>query len=711
MLGIALLTLASAEFGAAQALRPGSVTHYRHEKGDQLRSSVVSKFSLSIGPRLALPGNPQWIGLTAKKAGGDQFSVWLLTSGYPPVDLQPARRSVQRYIVQEGLEQPRDYRNPVNGEAVLPSSGAWEHLFPRAIEGSSQRVRFLGHVYIQESITEGRIEPPPSLGIVELRPDMLVGPASNTRQKDETRRYDGSDYELIPLTRKDYEEMTDAGINCVRVDANQAPWAHELNIFYWGDSGKLPYPELLYRSQYLGATLYLDEPAVGTRDHELRPRLRTDEAFRRSITPEGAFEIFRKHFAKAIEHAPAALVKSLAARADVDIGSMSFAQPNLHSWETMVSTAAYQLSQHPHIPESMVFEPPGRVGTRRTIPEINMTYGVQIPADDPKALPSIIFGFLRGAARLTQKNWGVSIYGAVQHADTYWWLTHAYDLGATRFLFYDAYQLACVPYGEYLAMARHLRRHANANPIRDLTRLRRSGEVAILLPPGYNLGHVFLGKGILWGVGELNLERLNRAGVKYRVVMSSFFTEIERCLRSGVSFDLLWDLPGIEVAGYRDVIRIREDGRIDSRNVSNAGTKVVRPDGLPPELSVSIAGSSDADALELTAKARVVEKTAPVYYTFGADTQGIYHNARVAWELYGPAEEDYLFILPNQMKPRVRVADDVADVETTVRLKRQGSYRLRASTVDLAGRSKVVWLSFDVRMDPGSGRLSVRQSE
>ena len=74
----------------------------------------------------------------------------------------------------------------------------------------------------------------------------------------------------------------------------------------------------------------------------------------------------------------------------------------------------YQLSQDPSVPEAMVFEPPGRIGTRRTMPEIDMTYGVQIPPDDPKALPAIIFGFLRGAARLTEKNWGVSIYGAVQ---------------------------------------------------------------------------------------------------------------------------------------------------------------------------------------------------------------------------------------------------------------------------------------------------------
>ena len=45
----------------------------------------------------------------------------------------------------------------------------------------------------------------------ELRPDLLVGPASNTRQKDETRRYDGSDYELVRLTQNDYREMAGCG--------------------------------------------------------------------------------------------------------------------------------------------------------------------------------------------------------------------------------------------------------------------------------------------------------------------------------------------------------------------------------------------------------------------------------------------------------------------------------------------------------------------
>ena len=60
-----------------------------------------------------------------------------------------------------------------------------------------------------------------------------------------------------------------------------------------------------------------------------------------------------------------------------------------------------------------------------------MTYGCQIPVDDPKNFADIIYGFLRGAARLTGKQWGTSFYGAVDRADAPWFLALAYDLWKT----------------------------------------------------------------------------------------------------------------------------------------------------------------------------------------------------------------------------------------------------------------------------------------
>lgn len=618
-----------------------------------------------------------WLRLDATKADGSRFTVWLQSDG------PPTRTNIHRYIVQEGESQPREYRHAVTGDAVLPSIGGWDHLMPREADGG---VRYLGHLY--RPVPEQRPEPaapPANAKLVQLRPDLLVGPPSNTRQKDETRRYDDTDYELIRLTRGDYRLMAASGVTTVRVDAEQSVWADELGLFYWGPLKSLPYPELLYRSQYLGPARFLDEPAVGTRDHVIRPRLAKDPAYRRSITPQLALESFKEHFDKALQAAPWVLMRELGARPDVDLGSMRFPQENLYSWETMPATAAYQLSRDPLVPAAMMFEPPGRIGTRRSVPEINMTYGTHFRADDPRVLPAVIFGFLRGAARLTGKGWGVSIYGAVDRADSFWWLTHAYDLGATQFSFWDNYRLACVPFGEVLALSRHLSGHAANNPRRNLARLRHAGEVAIVLPAGYNLGHVQIGKGSLWGVDELNLERKNRHGVKYRTVMSNLFAEVERHLRMGVSFDLLWDLEGRAPDGYREVIRIREDDAVPRTSPN--------PEGAPPKLELSI----DTRGLEIVATARVTETAAPVFYTFGADRKGVYQNAAVAWEIYGPQEEDRRFVVPDGLAPNVRWADGVADVETRIRVDKPGNYRLRAATVDMAGRTTVEWRDIMIR--------------
>ena len=688
--------------------QPGRMARYRNEMDAGLRGSVVKTYTLALGPT-EQSQKFQWLLLDATKANGEQFRVWLLSAAYPPQTLETARQTTARYILQEGASQPSEFRNRFTGEAVLPTLGGWQHLLPRSsgeddgvrpTEVFPQQSRYLGHRYRLETVGKATTAlPPANTKLVELLPDVLVGVPSNTRQKDETRRYDNSEYEFVRLTKEDYRQMAEAGMNCMRVDAQQLPWMDGLNVFYWGVGGNdVPYPECLYRSFYLGPALFLDEPAVVTRDSIIRPRLAKDQAFRKALTPQTVFEAFREHFRHAWqEGASTSLLKGLKARADVDVGDMEFVQENLFSWETIVSSAAYQLSQDPRVPAAMVFEPPGRVGTLRTLPELDMTYGCQLPVDDPKSLTAIIYGFLRGAARLTDKSWGTSIYGAVDRADAFWFLTHAYDLGATRFFFWDNAQIACVPYGECLALARNLRLHAENYPDRDLKQLNHAAEIALLLPPGYNLGHVHLGKGSLWGLGELNLERVNRKGVKHRTVMSNFFTEIERCIRLGVAFDLLWDLPEIHPSGYREVVRIREDGKVEldqegKRVVLDQARMPTRPLGIPPGLEVELSARQGKSPLDITARAKVVEKSAPVYYTFGTDTKGVYRNAAVAWEIYGPGEEDYRFLQPEGLKPRVHRKGALYEVTVNFTLKRPGNYRLRAATVDRAGRTTVTWI-------------------
>lgn len=621
-------------------------------------AAPVESYAVQQGP-------DGWVSLKASKRDGGRYQLWIRKPAAPTA-----------YVVKEGEEQPRAYRQAQTGAAVLPSLLAWRDLLP-ARDGA-----YLGHRYRRAGDANEPWSLPANVRTVPLRPDMQVGPASNARPKDDTRRWDLSDYGMVRFTRDDYRLLAEAGVNCVRVDDEQLAWADSLGLFYWGAGAKLPYPEMLYRSQYLGPALFLDEPAVGTRDHILRSRLSKDPAFRKSITVADAFSAFRDHYAEVLaKGAPQSLARMLAGR-KINTGSLDLRQRNLYSWETMVDTAAWQLTREPGIPEAFVFEPPGRIGTRRTLPEFNMTYGTQFAYDDTRALTGILFSFLRGAARAAGKNWGISIYGAVDRSDAPLWLTQAYDMGATRFHFWDNYQLACVPFREYTALARHLRNHADSRPPRDLDRLRRAAEVAITLPPGYGLGHVQTGRGNLWGIGELNLERRNTKGLPYRAVMSNFFLEAERCLREGMAFDALWQIQ--EPKGYRQVIRIGEE--MPARAITP------KP-GRAPRLAVSVTVQNRT----ATAIARVSETDASVYYTHGTDNEGVYRNAMVLWELYGPDGEDYLQVMPEGMRPNVKQSAQ-GEFEVTVQfpLPQPGRYRLRAATVDTAGRRSVVWTPITV---------------
>ena len=686
---------------------PGTRLTYNHSKIDKLPGKVVMRFELTIGEVEQKYNIPyQWLHLHAIKKNNEFFNVWLACSNYPSKLVKTAQANIARYILQKGKSKPVEFKHQKLRTAILPSTGAWEFLLPRSkgeanpIKTKSGKVYYLGHEYKLNKFEQKSDFPQlEDSHVIWLSPDLLTGVPHNTRQKDETRRYDESDYELIRLTRDDYAEMIKAGLNCFRVDAEQVRWIERSNVYYWGIGGKdVFYPECLYKSNYIGPALFFDEPMVRTRDKVVKPKFKKEPSLRKTITPQKVLEDFKELFHETkYEHSPTALLKGLSKRKDVDIGNMNFLQQNMYTWETMVSSAFYQLSEGDREPPfAMVFEPPGRFGTQRVLPELNMCFDCQIPVSDPKNLISMIYGFLRGAARITGKEWGVSIYGAVDRSDTFWFLTRAYDLGASLFFYWDTYQLACVPYNEYLSMTRHLRAHERNFPNRDLEKLKKTAEIAILLPPGYNLGHVHMGRGNFWGITELNLERRNKYGVTYRQVMNNFYTEVERCLRFGVAFDLFWNLENLNLTGYREIVTVRENGEV---NVFKDGKQELlesaripdRPDGVAPQLSVNILPIDKKAPFTVTALAKVVEGSAPIFYTPGADKNGIYNNHYVLWELFGPNDEDYSNLWAESWNVDVSEKENFVDVKIKFSISKPGDYRLRVSTSDMAGRSTVVW--------------------
>jgi hypothetical protein len=368
----------------------------------------------------------------------------------------------------------------------------------------------------------------------------------------------------------------------------------------------------------------------------------------------------------------------------------------------MPSSAIYQLSEGDgKTPYALVFESPGRFGARRILPELNMSFACQIPVDDPKNLIDMIIAFLRGAAKETGKEWGISIYGQVMRSEAYWYMTHAYDLGATMFYFWDSYQLAAVPYNEYLALAKNLREHAKNFPHRNLQALKHSAEIALLIPPGYNLGHVKMGIGNIGGLPELNMERENNKGIKYRNMMSNFYIEVERCIRLGIEYDAYWNLPGLKLDGYREIVKIRDDGKIEvvengKSRIFDSARILQRPGGLPPQLSVDIKSGEEKAPCAITARADITPGSAPVYYTQGAGKDGIYRNTYVLWELYGPQEEDYSDFWSQRWNVDITEKGKSATAEIKFTIDKPGNYRLKVSACDLAGRTKVVWKNINI---------------
>jgi glycerophosphoryl diester phosphodiesterase len=697
---------AKLEFKEYPLGKPGLSLGYS-SKQKELPGSVVREFELVLGAVEIIDGiHYQWLQLNAEKENSQTYSLWILTSAYPSPSREIAQQNILRYLLSSDDSEALEFTDQSSGNSVLPGSGVWEYLLPRSANGNNpihspeRIVKYLGLEYQLESRKQSIVPAiPHETHCISLTPDLLIGVPHNSKMKDETRRYDESDYEYVLLTEDNYSEMIRNGMNVFNVNSRQLKWIEKEDVYYWGIGGEdISYPESLYRSNYLGQALFMDEPMVHTRDHALRPKFKTDPSLRLRINPQLFFEEFKKEYHKSkYEGFTVQLLKGLANRPDVDIGDMDFLQANVYSWETMVSSAIYQLSEGDRSPPSaMVFEPPGRYGARRVIPELNMCFDCQIPVDDPHHLFGIIKGFLRGAARLTGKEWGVSIYGQVDRADAGWLLSHTYDMGGTHFFYWDTYQLAAVPYNEYLSLSRHLREYARNSPKRDLIELKHAAETAILIPPGYNLGHVKMGIGNLSGLPELNMERRNSHGIKYREVMSNLYTEIERCIRLGVKYDLFWNLVDLEYEGYREIITIREDGKVEilskgKRSILDSARIPERPEGLAPQLSVELKPVDNRSSGTYRARATVTAGDAPVYYTQGANKEGVYLNSYVLWELYGPGEADYTDFWNDRWEVSVTEENNTATVEFEFSIEQSGSYRLRASTSDAEGRSSVVW--------------------
>ena len=680
---------------------PGSYGIYVYDNEGKIPSSVVVQLGVELGEVERKAGQGyQWLRLDAYKMNGEHFRVWLLAAQYPPERLKYASGTVLRYVFQEGNLRPLEYVDRFTGKAVLPSLGFWRYQFPRPREGQDMfpfplSVKYLGLPMRLDCSGVGDVFPLPNPARLELLPDLQIGAKGySVRDKREFRRYDRltpddlhGRYEMVPYERSDYPERIAAGETTFHVRPSDEDLVARQPVFYSGiDAKAMKYPESLYRSNFLGGVEHLDEP-TGTAAGRLR------KMPPQQITPEIAFEEVKKAFREANYEKGSTtwLLKGLKEREDVDVGDMSGLQSNIYTWDGGTFTAAYQLKDDPDGPPCAIINE-WYLSLARGPAWLDRIAEIQIPTNDEKAMWDFEFAHLRGAARVSGKKWGVAIYGAdlglIREA-----LRKAYDAGASYFVFWTTGGPMHVPYLERLDYARFLRLYAEQHPDRDMEALKRSAEVMILYPPGY----AWQGDPMWWGIPATNLERKNRFGLKYREILHRVGMEIERCHRLGISYDLAWDMEGLDLSGYREVVRVKEDGTIHvtedggAEQVLHEPRPVHRPSGVPPRLDVVLSKPEGRAPTVVTARATVSGGSAPIYYAPFQDEAGVWRNQKVAWELYGPEEWDYTGGICG-LRP---FGEELLNVR--FRLEKPGRYRLRATAIDLAGRTTVVWKEILVR--------------
>ncbi|MCK4988984.1 MAG: hypothetical protein KAS29_00805, partial [Bacteroidales bacterium] len=166
-------------------------------------------------------------------------------------------------------------------------------------------------------------------------------------------------------------------------------------------------------------------------------------------------------------------------------------------------------------------------------------------------------------------------------------------------------------------------------------------------------------------------------------------------------YDLFWNMENLELNDYREVVSIKEDGKVEitlngQSEILNSARLPERPEGEAPQLAVELITDHGNASSTIKARATVTEGSAPVYYTQGADKVGIYKNTYVLWELYGPEEEDYTDFWNDRWDVFVSENTDSAIIEINFKIDNPGNYHLRVSTADVAGRSAIVWKEINV---------------
>jgi hypothetical protein len=493
-----------------------------------------------------------WYEITCRKVSGDCLKLWLLADAHLFSTAHVRKIDFFRYIVQEPGQPPIEYVNERSGKALLPMFDLRENLLPRATGQTEgllfEKGTFLGHPLVRSEILDAQpVAPPKDVKRLILNPDLLIGTSRNFRDDGAGRKSEKDNYNYIPFTKENYEEMIAAGINYFTAKGQQIDWICRRPVFYEGYSPRIDFPEELFRSNFRGLEMFIDEPAC----------ILAGE-YARDASPVDAVKMIQAHI---LERRDSKGYRNLLVETGINPGSMELIEREVPIWETYVCTSYYQLEAYPHgiVQECRWQIRPGNDDRGQMLQRINAEFGTNIPVE-PNNLFLWCYSQMIGPARALNARWGMSIYGQAEPELRLPSMRLAYHLGASFIWFWTSDHDHHVPYTEQLALAREITDYAKSHPRPPLAELLRRAKTVIVLPYGYTLPSCW--ELDMFGSYIFSLKRKNELGISYKDVLSPAVKEIEYCLKNGIPYDVVPAGKQLDASGYEQIIRIEEDGTV-----------------------------------------------------------------------------------------------------------------------------------------------------
>ncbi len=497
-----------------------------------------------------------WWQLAVKASEDDESPLFVLRAltSSDPLTTDTENLKFHRYILSiPAKDDILEYVNINTESALIPAWKDFERYFvPHIAFGSHKQDRlpetleYLGHVltlkYVGHNVSWENWD---SAKVLELDPELLVGTGRNFKD-DEGHRLpqvpERQNYTYVKFEEKDYKLMIDTGINLFTIAPDQEKWVRNEPVFYLrpvaGDP-QLSYPADLYRSNYIGSVMFMDEPAIiMVGDKNIHNTLKYFSDAATAVQKR----VRERYYSGG--HYSAFQLETQFEQAGVNLGDMKLEQHDFPAWETIFDMAYYELAAEVN---GIVHE-----GRYQLEPFDNAVakFADAPRKHTPEELLHYHFAFLRGAARSFGKYWGTSIYGQCDPDISPLAINMAYDMGARYIWFWTSDHDHHMPFPEQLELVRNLRRHEAENPRPSIAGKQETIDTAIAIPYGY-----FLSLDNLWWVRVLDQEAKNEAYKKYENLVRNAVKAIHQAMDQGHDFDILVN-DGRDIKGYKNVVNI-----------------------------------------------------------------------------------------------------------------------------------------------------------